>query len=80
MTDDEIEQEVKLIIMELMAVLHKHGIHEVNVGGLMRLIGVDNETAKSNDDDIIILDEKFNKYINQTLDLEETPSINQTLH
>jgi hypothetical protein len=80
MTDDEIEQEVKLIIMELMAVLHKHGIHEVNVGGLMRLIGVDNETAKSNDDDIIILDEKFNKYINQTLDLEETPSTNQTLH
>jgi hypothetical protein len=80
MTDDEIEQEVKLIIMELMAVLHKHGIHEVNVGGLMRLIGVDNETAKSNDDDVIILDEKFNKYINQTIDLAETPDTNQTLH
>ena len=79
-SDDELEQEVKLIIMELMVVLQKHGIKEVNVGGLMRVIGVDNETACENDHDLIVLDEKFTKYIKETIDLSEAKNNNQTLH
>lgn len=80
MLDDDLEQEVKLIIMELMLVLHRHGIREINVGGLMRVIGVDNETARESDDDLIILDEKFTKYIKETVDLSETKPTDQTLH
>lgn len=80
-TDDELEQEVKLIILELMMVLHKHGINEVHMGGLMRLIGVDEETAQESDPDRIILDEKFTKYMVDTINLAETPkSTTQTLH
>lgn len=78
--DEALEQEVKLIIMELMLVLHKHGIREINVGGLMRMIGVDNSTAQESDDDLIILDEKFTKYIKETVSLSEVPDNNQTLH
>jgi len=80
-TDDELEQEVKLIIIELMMVLHKHGIKEIHMGGLMRLIGVDEKTAQESDDDLIILDEKFTKYMIDTINLAETPkSTTQTLH
>jgi hypothetical protein len=80
-TDDELEQEVKLIIIELMMVLHKHGIKEVHMGGLMRLIGVDEATAQESDDNLIILDEKFTKYMKETISLAETPkSTTQTLH
>lgn len=80
LSDEDLEQEVKLIIMELMLVLHRHGIREINVGGLMRVIGVDNDTARENDDDLIILDEKFTKYIKETVDLSEAAAVNQTLH
>ena len=80
-TDEDLEQEVKLIIMELMMVLHKHDIREVHMGGLMRLIGVDEATAQESDEERIVLDEKFTKYMIDTLDLAETPkSSNQTLH
>ena len=78
--DEELEQEVKLIIMELMMVLHKHGIREVHMGGLMRLIGVDEETAHESDEDRVMLDEKFTKYINQAIDLAEANPPNNTLH
>jgi hypothetical protein len=80
-TDDKLEQEVKLIIMELMMVLHKHGINEVHMGGLMRVIGVDEATAQESDQDRIVLDEKFTKDMIDTLNLAETPkSTTQTLH
>ena len=78
--DDALEQEVKLIIMELMLVLHKHGIKEINVGGLMRVIGVDNATARESDDDLIILEEKFTRYLKETVDLSEVKPINKTVH
>jgi hypothetical protein len=80
LTDEELEQEVKLIIMELMLVLHRHGIREVNVGGLMRVIGVENTIASESDEELIVLDEKFTKYIEETVDLAEEPDNKQTLH
>jgi hypothetical protein len=80
MTDDELDQEIRLIIMELMLVLHKHGIKEVHMGGLMRLLGVKEKLAAECDDDRVELTEDFGKYITQMIDLSAASDSNQTLH
>ena len=80
MTDDELDQEIRLIIMELMIVLHKHGIKEVHMGGLMRLLGVKDKLAEECDQDRIELTEDFSKYISQMVDLSSAVSSNQTVH
>ena len=80
MTDDELDQEIRLIIMELMIILHKHGIKEVHMGALMRLIGVDDELARECDQDRIELTEDYNKYISQMVDLSLAVDSQQTIH
>ena len=80
MTDDELDQEIRLIIMELMIILHTHGIKEVHMGALMRLIGVDDKRAKECDQDRIELTEDFNKYISQMVDLSLAVDSQQTIH
>ena len=80
MTDDELDQEIRLIIMELMIILHKHGIKEVHMGALMRLIGVDDKLAKECDQDRIELTEDFNKDISQMVDLSLAVDSQQTIH
>jgi hypothetical protein len=62
---------------ELMLLLYQHGITEVHVGGMMRLLGVSNESSSAHDDEMIILDDKFAKYVEQ---ITETRSSDQTLH
>lgn len=79
--EDEKDQEwqARKLIMDIMLVLQKHGINQIHMGGLMRLIGVSNERAATQDDDIIELDEKFTKYIKALNSLpDESP--NKTLH
>lgn len=77
--DKDLEWEARKLIMEIMLVLQKHGINYIHMGGLMRLIGVSNERAADQDDDIIELDEKFTKYIKALNSLpDESP--NKTLH
>jgi hypothetical protein len=80
MTDDELDQEIRLIIMELMIVLHKHGIKEVHMGGLMRLLGVKDKLAEECDEDRIELTQDFSKYISQMVDLASAVDSNQTVH
>jgi hypothetical protein len=80
MTDDELDQEIRLIIMELMIILHKHGIKEVHMGGLMRLLGVKDKLAEECDQDRIELTEDFSKYISQMVDLSSAVASNQTVH
>jgi len=80
MTDDELDLEIKLIIMELMMVLHKHGIREVHMGALMRLIGVNDESASECDQDRIELTEEFARYISQMSDLTAAADSQQTIH
>jgi hypothetical protein len=45
--EEEIEQEVRVLMYELMMVLYQHGIREVHVGGMMRLLGVSNESSSA---------------------------------
>ena len=80
MTDDELDLEIKLIIMELMVVLHKHGIKEVHMGALMRLIGVSDDVAGECDQERIELTEDFARHILQMSDLTAAVDSNQTIH
>ena len=75
--DAEIEQEVRLLMYELMMVLYQHGLREVHVGGMMRLLGVSNENSQAHDDEMVILDDKFAKYVESITD---TRSSGQTIH
>jgi hypothetical protein len=78
MPDDiEIEAEVRVLIYELMTVMYRHGIREVHVGGMMRMLGVANETARAHDDEMVVLDDKFAKYVEA---ITETRCSDQTLH
>lgn len=78
--DDSIEQEAKTVIMELMMVLYNHGILEVHMGGILRLMGVSEEKARESDDERIYLDEKFTRYLERMLELNEIETNNQTVH
>lgn len=57
------ENEVRDLVVDVCSVLVEHGIDELHVGGLMRLLGISEEQAQEHDDEIMILDdvEKFQK-------------------
>ena len=77
--EKELEYQARKLIMEIMLVLQKHGINQIHMGGLMRLIGVSNEKAAEQDDELIELDSKFTKYIKALNELpDEGP--NKTIH
>jgi hypothetical protein len=75
-----IEETVKVLIMEVMMVLYKYNIKEVHVGALMRLIGVTEEVATESDLERIILDEKFSKYMQNVVNLSSSDDSSYTLH
>jgi hypothetical protein len=75
--DPELEQEVRMLMYELMMVLYQHGIREVHVGGMMRLMGVDPDRAAEHDAEMVILDDKFAKYVK---DITGPRSSDQTIH
>jgi hypothetical protein len=80
MSEQEAVEPFRLAIMEIMMILHKHGIREVHIGAMMRLVGVEEEDAKICDGERIMLTEDFTKYVNQVLTLSSVSSENQTLH
>jgi hypothetical protein len=69
--------ETQARILALMYVLYEHGIQEVHMGGLMRILGVDNDTAAEFDHKVFVLDDDFAKYINN-IQLSRDPA--QLLH
>ena len=82
---DDLEEEARTIIMEIMVVLYNHGIKEIHMGGILRLLGVEEDRARENDDERIRIDEKFAKYIKQMTDKTKTKAKtvekqNRTLH
>jgi len=78
MLDDiELDQTIRLAILNLMVVLYDCGITEIHVGGVMRILGVANDTAKKHDDDRLALDEQFIKYVEQ---INEPRPVDQHLH
>ena len=75
--DSELEQEVRVLIYELMIVMYRHGVREVHVGGMMRMLGVSNQNAQAHDDEMVVLDDKFAKYVEA---ITEPRSSGQTIH
>ena len=73
----DIDQTVRLTILNLMLVLYDCGINEVHVGGLMRILGVPNEKASAHDNELVVLNEEFVKYVEQ---INEPRPVNQSLH
>ena len=60
---DELDLSIKTAIHNLMLVLYEQGITEIHTGGLMRLLGVSNEVAQDYDNERIVLDDGFVKYV-----------------
>lgn len=73
----EVDQAIRLTILNLMVVLYDCGITEVHVGGVMRILGVPNEKAQAHDDEWFIIDENFIKYVDE---LNRPRPANQSLH
>ena len=63
--DTELDQAVRLSILNLMVVLYDCGITEVHIGGVMRIMGVPDDKAQQHDDERLILNEEFVKYVEQ---------------
>jgi hypothetical protein len=64
MLDDiELDQTIRMAILNLCVVLHDCGITEIHVGGIMRILGVADDTAQTHDLERIVLDENFVKYV-----------------
>lgn len=78
MLDDlEIDQTIRLAILNLMLVLYDCGINEIHVGGIMRIMGVPSEKASAHDDERLVLDDDFVRYVEQ---INEPRPADQTLH
>jgi hypothetical protein len=73
----DVDQAIRMTILNLCVVLYDCGIKEIHVGAIMRLLGVSNELAQTHDDERMILDEEFVKYVEQ---LNEPRSVDQALH
>ena len=78
MLDDiELDQTIRLAILNLMVVLYDCGIAEVHVGGVMRILGIADDKAQLHDDERLVLDENFVKYVEQ---INEPRPVDQRLH
>lgn len=73
----DIDQAVRLAILNLCVVLHDCGITEVHVGGIMRIMGVPDRLAQEHDNERIVLDNEFLKYVDQ---INEPRPAGQLLH
>jgi len=73
----ELDQSIRLAILNLMVVLYDCGIEEIHVGGVMRILGVSDSMAQKHDNERLVLDEEFVKYVEQI----NTPRpVDQPLH
>lgn len=73
----DVDQVIRMTILNLCVVLYDCGIREIHVGGIMRLMGVPNDLAARHDEERMVLDEEFVKYVDQ---LNEPRPADQTLH
>ena len=80
MTEDDqtIDLKVKNLMFDLMLVLYSYGITEVNVGAVMRVLGVQSDVAAEHDDEEVELTDEFAKYVKETRNTKRSDS--ETLH
>ena len=73
----ELDQQIRIALMNLMVVLYSCGITKIHLGGLMRILGVSNRIARRYDNEHLDLDEDFVKYVDE---INEPRPIDQPLH
>lgn len=56
---ENIEESVRNIVIDICTVMHKYGYTEVSVGAILRLMGIDDDSASKHDDEVLVLDENF---------------------
>jgi hypothetical protein len=74
----ELESHVRTLITDIMVVMYEHGIREVHIGGMMRMLGIDNGTAAAHDDEVVVLTDEFAKYVKELKDTRRPD--NEPLH
>ena len=74
----DVTLKVKNLMFDLMLVLYSYGITEVNLGGLMRVLGVSEEKAREHDDEAVELTDEFAKYVKEARETKRPD--NTTLH
>lgn len=56
---DPLYEYIKTTMLEVMAVLYSNGQHELHVGAMMRLVGVEESVAALHDNERINIDESL---------------------
>ena len=79
---DPLYQYVREVMVEVMAVLYTHGQKTLHVGAMMRLLGVEEETAALHDEDRIDIEENFEELAKSMhmKYLQSTVSVGATIH
>ena len=77
--DQDLDAIVKEAIYGLLLNLYDYGMEEVHLGGMLRILGVANDIAARYDEDIVVLDDDFAKYVRDLTD-NKNNSAGQTLH
>ena len=75
--DPDLTADLKIQMFGLMYVLYEHGINEVHMGGLLRILGVPDDLSEKWDDRVLCLDENFAKYMSE---LQSQQNTGQFLH
>ena len=77
-----LEQELRAFMVELCAVLYRHGYQNVSLGALMRLVGIHASVAKEHDDTIIELGSEFKEMLQdvRTWQGSDWAAAEKTLH
>lgn len=80
--EDAADDLIKDVMLEIMAVLYDHGINEVSVGALMRVLGVETQHARKHDNDYLIIQDSITEFLSTTKDSLEDLTIppNTTIH
>jgi hypothetical protein len=76
------EEAVKDLVVNICLVLSEFGITEVHVGGLMRLVGIEEELAAKHDDELMVITDiqQLEKTANQTTEIVEVTPPGTTIH
>jgi hypothetical protein len=73
-SSQELEFKIKELMLGLMEVLYENGIQEVHMGGMMRMLGVEEDVAKDYDQHRIKLTKSFVNSVREFKDHQPPPT------
>ena len=76
------EESVKDLVVNICLVLADFGITEVHVGGLMRLVGIEEELAAEHDDELMVITDiqQLQKQAGEETEIIEVAPPGTTVH